>query len=167
MDKLTLKCKNKRFSMVCVKEALNQLRHCLAECKILFVQPYGDLMQIHVFAFQHNVDVVSRIEKLESVLSLEEQVRPKDWVYLQQENMVLCVEHILKINSVYIIYAGNTLYHLLDSRAEDLIKTWQFKANIFHIASPLEVSGMVTVSRKLVNGVSQYTSELREEKYFY
>lgn len=79
----------------------------------------------------------------------------------------MIIDKIVLANNAYVVLVG---YRLFDEKAavyDNLIRQWQFKSGLLAAVSPYSVTDVVTVSSKMVDGVSVFTSELRENSYCY
>lgn len=116
---------------------------------------------------QRNVPAITSLSFLKELSIYGEVVCHGDCVFLKERDIILEIQHIILVNSVYVALAGHEFFDMKTMTAGGKIKTWQFKSGIITIGSPLGILTKATVSSKLVRGVRMYTSELRSSKYAY
>lgn len=106
-----------------------------------------------------------QLQVIKSVNTFGQEVRADQYVVL--EDTPYHITRIVHVNESYVVLVALEFYDLLRDEAGGLIKTWQFKRVTPRVFSPYSIRAMATASERLVQGVRQYTTEVRQNKYAY
>lgn len=97
----------------------------------------------------------------------EEEIKEGTSVKISGSGDIMLVNKLLLVNNIHIVVVGHILYSEKRNIYCGLIKQWQFLSSMPRAISPYSIATTVTVSRKIVAGVTLYTSEIRPSKYTY
>ena len=106
-----------------------------------------------------------QLEVIKSVYTFGQELRADQYVGL--DDRPYHITRIIPVNESYVVLVALEFYDLLPDEAVGLNKTWQFKRVGPHVLSPYSITVMATAIERLVQGVCQYTTKVRQNKYAY